>query len=74
MTAMSNFIEDYLQNPSQAISSARERADRKFSFDSFDQQQIYKEMASPEFHLYEAMVMSDVNENTPRSGIYAVVA
>ena len=74
MTAMSNFIEDYLQNPSQAISTARERADRKFRFDSFDQQQIYNEIASPEFHLYEAMVMSEANENTPRAGSYAVVA
>ena len=75
MTAMSsNFIEDYLQNPSLAISSARERAGRKSGFDSFDEQQIYNEIASPEFHLYEAMVMSDVNENTPRSGTYAVVA
>ena len=71
---MSNFIEDYLQNPSQAISTARERADRKFRFDSFDQQQIYNEIASPEFHLYEARVMSDANENTPRAGSYAVVA
>ena len=71
---MSNFIEDYLQNPSQAISSARERAESRFKFDSFDEEMIYKEMASPEFHLYEDMVMSDVNENTPRSGIYAVVA
>ena len=71
---MSNFIEDYLQNPSQAISTARERADRKFRFDSFGQQQIYNEIASPEFHLYEAMVMSDANENTPRAGSYAVVA
>ncbi len=71
---MSNFIEDYLQNPSQAISTARERADRKFRFDSFDQQQIYNEIASPEFHLYEAMVMSEANENTPRAGSYAVVA
>ena len=71
---MSNFIEYYLQNPSLAISSARERADRRFSFDAFDEQQIYQEMASPEFHLYEAMVMSDTNENTPRTGAYAVVA
>ncbi len=71
---MSNFIEDYLQNPAQAIASARERADRKFRFDSFDDEKIYKEMASPEFHLYEAMVMSDSNENTPRAGAYAVVA
>lgn len=71
---MSNFIEDYLQNPSQAISSARERADRRFKFDSLDQQRIYKEIASPEFHLYEAMVMSDTDENTPRADSYAVVA
>ena len=71
---MSNFIEDYLQNPSQAISSARERADRRFKFDSLDQQMIYKEIASPEFHLYEAIVMSDTNENTPRADSYAVVA
>lgn len=63
---MSNFIEDYLQNPSQAISSARERADRRFKFDSFDEEKVYKEIASPEFHLYEAMLMSDTNENTPR--------
>ena len=74
MTAMSNFIEDYLHNPAQAISSARERADRKFRFDSFDEENIYKEIGSPEFHLYEAMVMSDTNENTPRAGAYAVVA
>lgn len=71
---MSNFIEDYLQNPSQAISSARERADRRFNFDSLDQQWIYKEIASPEFHLYEAVVMSDTNEYTPRADSYAVVA
>ena len=71
---MSNFIEDYLQNPAQAISSARERADRKFRFDSIDEEKIYKEISSPEFHLYEAMVMSDANENTPRAGAYAVVA
>jgi hypothetical protein len=74
MTAMSNFIEDYLQNPSQAISSARVRADSRFNFDSFDEQRIYKDMASSEFHLYETMVMSDTNENTPRTGAYAVVA
>ena len=71
---MSNFIEDYLQNPSQAISSARERADRRLKFDSLDQQRIYQEIASPEFHLYEAMVMSDTDENTPRADSYAVVA
>lgn len=74
MTAMSTFIEDYLQNPSQAISSARERAETRFKFDSFDEEMIYKEMASPEFHLYEAVLMSDTNENTPRAAAFAGVA
>lgn len=71
---MNNFIEDYLYNPTQAISAARERAAIRFRSVQYDEEQIYKEVASPEFHLYEAVVMSDVNENTPHTGIYAVVA
>ncbi len=74
MTAMNNFIEDYLNNPAQAISSARERADRKFSIDSFDEEKIYREIASPEFHLYEAMIMCPENEITPHTSDFAVVA
>ncbi len=71
---MNNFIEDYLYNPTQAISAARERAAIRFRSVQYDEEQIYNEMASPEFRLYEAVVMSDVNENTPHTGIYAVVA
>lgn len=71
---MNNFIEDYLYNPAQAIAAARERAAIRFLSLQYDEEQIYNEMASPEFHLYEAVVMSDVNENTPHTGIYAVVA
>lgn len=71
---MNNFIEDYLYNPAQAIASARERVDRRFSNVQYNEEQIYNELASPEFHLYEAVVMSDANENTPHTGIYAVVA
>lgn len=71
---MNNFIEDYLYNPTQAISAARERAAIRFRSVQYDEEQIYKEVASPEFRLYEAVVMSDVNENTPHTGIYAVVA
>lgn len=74
MTAMSNFIEDYLSDPAQAISAARERADLRFRNCQFDDEQIYKVISTPEFHLYEAVVMSDANENTPRAGSYAVVA
>lgn len=71
---MNNFIEDYLHNPSQAISAARERAESRFINAQYDEEQVYNEIASPEFRLYEAVVMSDVNENTPHTGIYAVVA
>lgn len=71
---MNNFIEDYLYNPTQAISAARERAAIRFRSVQYDEELIYNEMASPEFRLYEAVVMSDVNENTPHTGIYAVVA
>lgn len=71
---MNNFIEDYLYNPTQAISAARERAAIRFRSVQYDEEQIYNEVASPEFRLYEAVVMSDVNENTPHTGIYAVVA
>lgn len=74
MTAMCTFIEDYLDNPAQAISAARERTCRKFWYDVFDEEQIYNELASPEFHLYEAMVMTEENENTPHASDYAVVA
>lgn len=71
---MNNFIEDYLNNPAQAISSARERADRRFSIDCFDEEKIYREIASPEFHLYEAMIMCPENEITPHTSDFAVVA
>lgn len=74
MTAMSNFIEDYLYNPAQAISSARERADLRFRFAQFDEEQIYREISTSEYRLYEAVVVSDVNEDTPRTDTYAVVA
>jgi hypothetical protein len=74
MTAMSNFIEDYLSDPAQAISTARERAHLKFWYDEFDEEKIYNEISSPEFHLYEAVVMSEENEITPHVSGYAVVA
>lgn len=74
MTAMNNFIEDYLNNPAQAISAARERADYRFDNAQYDEEQIYNEIASPEFRLYEAVVMSGTNDNTPHTGIFAVVA
>lgn len=71
---MNNFIEDYLSDPTQAISAARERAHLKFWYDEFDEEKIYNEISSPEFHLYEAVVMSEENKITPHVSGYAVVA
>lgn len=47
---MSNFIEDYLQNPSLAIIKARECAANRFKAVSEDK--VYEQLASPEFNLY----------------------
>ena len=74
MTPMSTFIEDYLRDPSKAISEARERASRKFWYDDSIVEEIYKEIASPEYHLYEAVVLSENEEITPHASGFAVVA
>lgn len=74
MTAMSTFIEDYLSDPAGAISAARERVQSRNWSDAFDENQIYEEIASPEFHLYEAVVMSGQKEITPHESGFAVVA
>ena len=52
MSAMNSFIDDYLTDPSGAISAARELAHSKTWYDEFDESHIYEEVASPEFHLY----------------------
>ena len=53
---MYNFIEDYLACKTQALASAKKRADNKDGWDSVDNEEIYAQLASPEFRLYEEMV------------------
>lgn len=53
---MNNFIEDYLACKTQALASAKKMADNKDWSDSIDNEQIYAQLASPEFRLYEEMV------------------
>lgn len=48
---MRNFIEDFLSDPSKAVSDARLDLCSKPWYAQFDDDQIYKEMASPEFRL-----------------------
>lgn len=74
MTAMCNFIEDYLNDPARAISTARGLASSILSNEEYDDDQIYDEIASPEFRLYEEMILCDAEENTPHVSSFAVVA
>lgn len=64
---MDSFIDEYLRNPANAVAMARESAGRKSW--NIDDDQIYKELASPEFRLYEEMILSSMEE-TLRSGNY----
>ena len=53
---MKTFIEDYLQNPSQAISNAQSSSSATWT-DNIDDEVIYSQIASPEFALYQAMTL-----------------
>ena len=64
---MDSFIDEYLRNPANAVAMARESAGTKSW--NIDDDQIYKELASPEFRLYEEMILSSMEE-TLRSGNY----
>ena len=54
---MYNFIDDYLNNPSMAVAAASESSRNQKWYDSVDEESIYKELASAEYHLYEAIVI-----------------
>ena len=56
---MCTFIEDYLNSPSAAI--ARAINEQKNRFDDIDEEQIYQQLATPEFRLYQEMVLADYN-------------
>lgn len=53
---MCTFIEDYLNDPTQAILNARVRAASRLSELEYDDQFIYSQISSPEFRLYEHIV------------------
>lgn len=55
---MCNFIEDYILNPTQAIASALNSSDNNKWCDDMDEELIYRQIATPEFRLYEEMIFS----------------
>ena len=55
---MKSFIEDYLQNPGQAIAEAVILSNQMNWSNDVDEDMIYAQLASPEFRLYEDIVVS----------------
>ena len=66
---MKTFIEDYLQNPAQAIENARQTISDSW-YDSIDEDIIYAQIASPEFRLYEAMIFAPSVSETDRQLLF----
>jgi GTP-binding protein EngB required for normal cell division len=62
---MKSFIEDYLQNPAQAIAAARQTVDTESWYENIDEDMIYAQISSPEFRLYEAMIFASVADSSP---------
>ena len=61
---MRNFIEDYLNDPSGAVSAAvNESSFLNFGKD-FDEDSIYDQISSGEFRLYEEILFSGTSENS----------
>lgn len=66
MTAMRNFIEEYLSDPARAISDARIDADRRFAYAESDEDLIYREISTSEFRLYEEVILTEEVEKITR--------
>ncbi len=56
ITLMNSFIADYLQDPSMAVACAKASCNKTKWFDNIDEEEIYRQLASGEFRLYEEMV------------------
>ena len=62
---MGAFIEEYLKDPTLAISSALEQLTETNRFEQVDDESIYSELATGEFRLYEEIILSQLSEESP---------
>ena len=70
---MGTFIEEYLHDPSRAISSALQQLNKTNRFEQVDEDLIYSQLATGEFRLYEAMILNQPSDESLRSENYAAV-
>ncbi len=54
---MDDFIKTYLEDKDLALSSAISQAANLGWCDSIDQDMIYKQLSSPEFNLYQEIIL-----------------
>ena len=71
---MHNFIEEYLDNPSQAIASAVQKVSGTDRFDAIDDEMIYRELATGEFRLYQEIIFSTYADDLHRADYSRTVA
>ena len=62
---MGTFIEEYLKDPTLAISSALEQLTETNRFEQVDDESIYSELATGQFRLYEEIILSQLSEESP---------
>ena len=62
---MGTFIEEYLKDPSWAISSALEQLTKTNRFEQVDDESIYRELSTGEFRLYEEIIFTPLSEESP---------
>ena len=72
ITLMNSFIADYLQDPS--LAAAQTSCRHTMWLDNIDEDEIYRQLASGEFRLYEEIVLSSEINDAPRADTFAVVA
>ncbi len=66
---MCNFIEDYLKNPSAAISDAIRKVRETAVPDQSYEEIAYRHIATPEFRLYEEMIFCTSEDGRPSVSI-----
>lgn len=71
---MHTFIEEYLDNPSQAIASAVRKVAGTNRFDAIDDEMIYSELATGEFSLYQEIIFSTIADDLHRADYSRTVA
>lgn len=65
---MNNFVEDYPGTESRTIAAAKAEVDNRQWFDQVDEEEVYRQLSSPEYKLYLEMVLSDSMEES--SNVY----